>query len=196
MVKTIGQKKQVTKAARDELRKRLVHRKNWYPISDAKTNFSRKSKTPKPYRNRRSLVPGQVLILLSGRFRGRRVVYLKTLPSNLLLVSGPYKLNGVPLKRVNPAYVIATQTKVNVGSLNSVSALDDKFFENRVDIKRTSFFENPADKKQRITEERRKAQAAVDSELVNAVKSVEHLREYLQNRFSLSNVDRPHTLKF
>ena len=196
MVKTIGQKKQTTKAARTELRQKLVHRKNWYPISDTKSHFTRKSKTPRAYKNTRSLVPGQVLILLSGRFRGRRVVYLKTLPSNLLLVSGPYKLNGVPLKRVNPAYVISTQTKVNVGNLSVVSAIDDKFFENRVEIKRTSFFENAADKKARITDERKKAQAAVDSELVNSIKTVEHLKEYLQNRFSLSNVDRPHTLKF
>ena len=71
----------------------------WYPAEDKKRDV--RKKTAKAPKLRSSLKPGQVVILLSGRFRGKRVVFLKQLESGLLLVTGPHKVNGVPLKRVN-----------------------------------------------------------------------------------------------
>merc|ERR1712036_123894 len=93
---------------------RLHAKRVYYPADDNVVNFKRKCKTPNPTKGRKCIVPGSVVILLSGRFRGKRVVCLKTLDSGLLLVSGPYKINGVPLKRVNAAYCIPTSSKLNV----------------------------------------------------------------------------------
>lgn len=68
---------------------------------------------------RSTLQPGTILILLAGRFRGKRVVLLKTLDQGVLLVTGPFKINGVPLRRVNSRYVIATSKKVSLEGIDS-----------------------------------------------------------------------------
>jgi len=200
--------------SREDLRKKMKERRvrlqeankglnksKWgYPVTDEKKHFKRASKNVRQTRLRNDIQPGQVLILLSGRFRGRRVVFLKALPSGLLLVTGPYKCNGVPLKRVNQAYVLATKTKVTLGNLPGLDKVNDDFFKKRVAIKRgtksADFFEDPKKKKERITEERRTAQNAIDTEVVKSVKAVPQLREYLQNRFALKSGDKPHLMNF
>lgn len=99
----------------------------WYKADDVAVHYRRRQKKPVAAPLRKNLVPGQILIILSGRFRGKRVVFLKQLKSGLLLVTGPFKVNGVPLKRVNQAYVIVTKT---VASLNGVKVddINDEYF--------------------------------------------------------------------
>ncbi|KAL8891484.1 MAG: hypothetical protein Q9215_001528 [Flavoplaca cf. flavocitrina] len=91
--------------------------KKFYPAEDEKKP-KKVRKSIKPARPRPSLAPGSILILLAGRFRGKRVILLKHLPQGVLLVTGPYKANGVPLRRVNARYVIATSVKVDLKGID------------------------------------------------------------------------------
>jgi large subunit ribosomal protein L6e len=200
MVKTPESLRTLRKARRTKLAadsKAMTNPNKYLNNLVIKKNFIRPSKTPNQCRLRKDIQAGSVLILLSGRFRGRRVVFLKQLPSGLLLVTGPYKVNGVPLKRVNQAYAIATKTKVNVSSaLPLVEKLDEKTFFAVQDVERKSFFEDNAEKSNRVTEERKTMQKNVDTKLMDVVKSTPHMKHYLANRFALKNGDRPHSMVY
>ena len=101
----------------------------WYPADDikAKVPGDREANSRGVAKLKKTIKAGSVLIMLGGRFRGKRVVFLKQLSSGLLLVTGPYQLNGVPLRRVNQAYCISTSASVDVKGAD-VSKIDDAFF--------------------------------------------------------------------
>ncbi|ABN67747.1 ribosomal protein [Scheffersomyces stipitis CBS 6054] len=169
----------------------------WYQSEDVPAPKQTR-KTARPQKLRASLVPGTVLILLAGRFRGKRVVYLKNLEDNTLLVSGPFKINGVPLRRVNARYVIATSTQVSVEGVD-VSKFNVEYFA-REKTPRSKKSEadlfNEAQPKKEIKAERVADQKSVDAALLAEIKKTPLLKQYLSASFSLKNGDRPHLLKF
>jgi len=54
--------------------------------------------------------------------------------SEISYFTGPFKINGVPLRRVNQAYVIGTSTKVDISGVN-VEKFDDKYFGKKAEKK-------------------------------------------------------------
>ena len=187
----------------------------YYPTEDvkkpAKRALRKADKKTRVAKLRKSIVPGKVLILLSGRFRGRRVVFLKQLESGLLLVSGPRAINGVPLRRVNQAYVIATSTSIDAGAVKAVApvvaTITDKVFARgekadkaaakkslRTQKTAEGFMALQSAAVKEVSAERKALQESVDAKL--GVKEGSVLAKYLYARFSLSKGSKPHAMSF
>jgi len=153
----------------------------------------------RPTRLRKSIIPGTVLILLSGPYRGRRVVFLKQLKkSGLLLVNGPFCVNRVPIRRVNQAYVIATSTHVPI-TFKLPANLDDNYFKKPKPAKKPKAQDDafaPENKKQPFPAEKKELQKKVDALLLPIIKKTPLLKQYLRARFSLNKAHYPHLLKF
>ena len=116
----------------------------------------------------------------------------------LLILAGPYKLNGVPIRRVNQRYVIATTTKVPVTGVN-VTAIDDKFFAREKEAKKgaeDAMFSGEA-KETVVSAERKAAQITVDAALMKNIATLDaSLSAYISSKFSLSKADKPHCMVF
>merc|ERR1711881_218970 len=109
----------------------------FYPVADVKKPLKTR-KHPKAAKLRSSITPGTVLILLAGRHKGKRVVFLKPLESGLLLVTGPYKVNGVPLRRINQIYCLATKTKIDVSDVEVPADVSESMFAREAKKKKSA----------------------------------------------------------
>mmetsp|Transcript_19287 Transcript_19287/g.60669 ORF Transcript_19287/g.60669 Transcript_19287/m.60669 type:complete len:193 (-) Transcript_19287:117-695(-) len=166
-----------------------------------------KAVAPNPPKFRESLTPGTIVIILAGRFRGKRCVMLKTLESTgTIVVTGPYSVNGVPIRRVNPAYVIATSTKVDVSSIQVPEKFDDAYFKRSKPTKtvkkktdeESEFFsaEDEATSAPVVSDERKADQAALDDQLLPVIEQTPMLKEYLGAMFTLTKGMKPHEMKW
>jgi len=172
----------------------------YYPAEDVRKP-KKSRKTPKPAHLRSSITPGTILILLAGRFRGKRVVFLKQLESGMLLVTGPFKVNGVPLRRVNQAYVIATSTKIDFEGVKVDEKINDKYFAKAANkgpkSAEAEFFEDGKPKpKEAFPEAKSTDQKDLDKAIIASLKKTEHLAKYLKASWGLSKGQYPHEMVF
>eukprot|EP01105_Mastigella_eilhardi_P007518 TRINITY_DN18959_c0_g1_i1.p2 TRINITY_DN18959_c0_g1~~TRINITY_DN18959_c0_g1_i1.p2 ORF type:complete len:242 (+),score=65.88 TRINITY_DN18959_c0_g1_i1:51-728(+) len=170
----------------------------WYPTEGVRHSRRRVFKH-NPTKLRKSLTPGTVVILLSGRFKGRRAIFLKQLESGLVLICGPFSLNGVPLRRYNQAYLIATSTHVDLKGIKIDRKFNDKYFKRqckRVHPKKEKLFFTHPRVKAAMPKEKKADQRAFDRLIAPRIKKNQMLVHYLRAHFTLQKADKPHMMKF
>ena len=173
----------------------LVKAPRFYPTEDIKKPL-RRNKVPRAPKLKKSLTPGTVCILLAGRHKGKRVVFLKDLQqSGLILVTGPYKVNGVPLRRVPQSYVIGTQTKIDVSGVSA--EIDPAMFKRAKKAKAAGeeMFEDSTESYS-PSEEKKSLQEAVDGVILAEISKEPHLRKYMEQLFTLRKKQFPHEMVF
>ncbi|XP_047501112.1 60S ribosomal protein L6-like isoform X2 [Penaeus chinensis] len=158
-----------------------------------KTNFKRL---------RPSITPGTVCIIVAGVHKGKKVVFLKRLVSGLCLVTGPFKINACPLRRVNQIYLIATATKLDVSKVEIPKHINDRYFRRGKTVrskKEEGDIFGQKTEKYVASEQRKKDQEALDAQLISAIKEREDKKMffgYLGSYFGLRNRMYPHIMKF
>jgi len=172
----------------------------------------------RPTKLRKSLTPGTVCIFLAGTHKGKKCVFLKQLRrSGLLIVTGPHRINGIPLRRVDQSHVIATSVKVNLGSWKVPGKIDDFWFKNRRGTKKQSLTKahesvlegkkgTDKSKKSKLTQkklgpsiDRKVMQKVVDTVVLKAMKQHKEgpmVKRYIRRQFGLIGDRYPHNMNF
>ncbi|KAM7534103.1 hypothetical protein Aperf_G00000105848 [Anoplocephala perfoliata] len=178
-------------------------------MSIERRNRDKPSKAIQRWRLRKSLQKvGTIVILLAGRHKGKRAVVIgRHKFSGLLLVTGPFKLNGVPIRRVHPDYVIATKTIIKMDKIPLPGRMQTRQYfarqrpGNKSKTTEENLFVDPSANKKAyvLKEERKNDQKLIDKRVLAAIKrdkNAKMLFAYLRSLFSLSRTDKPHKMVF
>ncbi|KEG08125.1 putative 60S ribosomal protein L6 [Trypanosoma grayi] len=166
---------------------------------------------------RKSCTPGTIAIILAGRFRGRRAVILKQLAGNgPLVISGPMKYSGVPIRRIDSRYIIATSTKVDLKGVDTGAITADVFARPKQEKRVKSEGDFMGDKAKKaaerkakktskaapkgtVSDSRAQLQKKIDAALIAAIKKDPLGKEkagYLHSVFTIKPGDVPHRMNW
>ncbi|SCM11045.1 60S ribosomal protein L6-2, putative [Plasmodium chabaudi adami] len=140
----------------------------------SKKHYGRKLASKKKFvvqrKMRSSIQVGKVAIILTGKHMGKRCIIAKVLKSGLLAVVGPYEVNGVPLKRVDPRYLIVTST--NIFDFNNLSQVKEKFIQSAERINDEMFIKSMDVKKRQKKLLKNKNESLFMNDVIQKIKEI------------------------
>merc|ERR1712167_560517 len=175
--------------AKKTIAKPEVKAPKYYSAEDTRGPLRNNKSNNKQTKLKASLVPGAVVIMLAGRFKGRRAVFLKQLDSGLCLITGPFKVNGIPLRRVPQSYLIGTSTVVDASKVDA-SAVNDTLFKKPKSKKKKGEAGDAAEESTPLDAEFKALQSKVDG----GINLTDDFKGYLKSKFGLSRADHPHEM--
>lgn len=171
--------------------------------SGQKVEKTEKTKSVAP-KLKTGLTLGTVLILLAGRFRGSRVVFLKQLDSGLFLATGPYRVNGslrCERRAAAPGQPALLHRHQHQGRhrrrrrrVRGRRVLREGGREGQKEPKEAEGMLAAEAGKAGPSEERQAVQKEVDEAIAKGLGA--DVKQYLKTRFALSARMYPHELKF
>jgi ribosomal protein L14E/L6E/L27E len=123
---------------------------------------------------------GAVLILLNPKFYGKKSILLNKTNDGFLVISGPYCINGISIKKIHPKYSIFTGLKLNLCKYN-FRILTDRYFT-LLKIAKKNF---KKDEKNTLFEAHRTRQIWIDDHLMKEILKDFFLKFYLKARSRL-----------
>merc|ERR1712072_500259 len=156
--------------AKKEIAKPEAKVGKYYSTEDRRVKLKTNKANNRSTKLKSSLVPGAIVILLAG----------------------PFKVNGIPLRRVPQSYVIGTSTVVDVSGADTSSVSDSLFKKPKSAKKKADGPFSEDEPKKPLDAEAKALQAKVDG----GVKLDDELQGYLKSKFGLSRADLPHEMSF
>lgn len=124
---------------KDEEKKRIILGREYMILGNTGIPGAEMERLDMPLKIRKGPPAGSIVIMLQGPYRGKRVVVLKKLSSKTnkygdtypheILITGPAKINGVPVQKVELQYLRPTGTKVDIDGVVDDDTLIGKIEE-------------------------------------------------------------------
>ena len=130
------------------------------------------------------LKPGSVLILLSQKLLGKKAILINTTESGLLVVTGPFSINGISLRRVNKKYTMDSGATLDTEKFNSPGLkwnpllFNDEYFKTLAKSKSKGFDYKNHD----FVISHRIRQNYIDKFICSSLKKDFFIKAYLQTR--------------